>query len=187
MAKSLEIPAVVGVGEATHKIKSGDILIVDGTMGTIIVNPDEETLRIYQEEERKLRGVTERFLRVKDLPAVTLDGKAVAITANIELPDEIQSVQVHGASGIGLYRTEFFYMNRNDTPRRKKIPASKWSGTDKTVSVVLRTWTAVTSSCRVSNARETKPFLVGAISFCLARPDIFKVSGAVLGPRCTAS
>jgi len=180
MAKSLEIPAVVGVGEATHKIKSGDILIVDGTMGTIIVNPDEETLRIYQEEERKLRGVTERFLRVKDLPAVTLDGKAVAITANIELPDEIQSVQVHGASGIGLYRTEFFYMNRNDTPmEEEQFQAYKLVAEQiKPYPVVLRTLDLGGDKFLSSfdMPRELKPFLGWrAIRFCLARPDIFKV------------
>ncbi len=120
MAKSLEIPAVVGVEEVTAKIKTGDTLIVDGGMGVVIVNPDEETLQAYKREEQKLKGITEGFLSVKDLPAVTLDGKSVEIVANIELPEEVLSVKLHGAQGIGLYRTEYFYMNRKDLPSEEE-------------------------------------------------------------------
>ncbi|MFA5276423.1 MAG: phosphoenolpyruvate-utilizing N-terminal domain-containing protein, partial [Candidatus Omnitrophota bacterium] len=116
MAKSLEIPAVVGTEEATIKIKSGDILIIDGGMGIVIVSPDEETLKRYRQEEEKLKGVTERFSAVKSLPAVTRDGKTISINANIEFPEEVSAVKLHGAEGIGLYRTEFFYMNRKDLP-----------------------------------------------------------------------
>jgi len=83
MAKSLEIPAVVGLEEATLKIKTGDILIVDGSMGVVIVNPDQETLANYQQEEEKIKGWVDKFLSVKDLPAVTLDGKSVELNANI--------------------------------------------------------------------------------------------------------
>ncbi len=92
------------------------MLIVDGNTGAVIVNPDEETLQKYQQEVEKLKGVSERFLLVKDLPAVTVDGKTVEIAANIELPDEVPAVKLHGGQGIGLYRTEFFYMNRKGLP-----------------------------------------------------------------------
>ncbi|MDD5770864.1 MAG: phosphoenolpyruvate-utilizing N-terminal domain-containing protein, partial [Candidatus Omnitrophica bacterium] len=116
MAKSLEIPAVVGLEGITSKVNPGDTLIVDGNTGIVIINPDEPTLQEYQEELVKLKNVAERFLSVKELPAVMVDGRAISINANIEFPDEVSSVKLHGSEGIGLYRTEFFYMNRKDSP-----------------------------------------------------------------------
>ncbi|MGE5197127.1 MAG: phosphoenolpyruvate--protein phosphotransferase, partial [Deltaproteobacteria bacterium] len=120
MAKSMEIPAVVGTEDATAKIKTGDIVIVDGSMGMVIVAPDEETLGEYRREEEKLKGMAELFWTVKDLPAVTRDNRTVQIAANIEFPEEVPSVKLHGAQGIGLYRTEFFYMNRKDFPSEEE-------------------------------------------------------------------
>jgi phosphoenolpyruvate-protein phosphotransferase (PTS system enzyme I) len=180
MAKSLEIPAVVGSVEATTKIKSGDMLIVDGTMGIVIVNPDEETLRIYQEEEQKLIGVAERFVAVKDLPAETTDKHRVKIVANIELPEEIPSVKVHGGEGIGLYRTEFFYMNRKDAPtEEEQFQAYKFVAEEmKSSSVVIRTLDLGGDKflSQFEMPKEIQPFLGWrAIRFCLARPDVFKL------------
>ncbi len=180
MAKSLEIPAVVGVQEGTAKIKPGDILIVDGIMGIVIVSPDEETLAAYREEEEKLRGIAERFLSVKDLPAVTLDGKVVEIKANIEFPEEVPSVKLHGAEGIGLYRTEFFYMNRKDLPTEEEhYQAYKYVAEEmKPYPVIIRTidlgGDKFLSQFQVPH--EMQPFLGWrAIRFCLARPEIFKL------------
>jgi phosphoenolpyruvate-protein phosphotransferase (PTS system enzyme I) len=180
MAKSLEIPAVVGLGENINKIKAGDILIVDGTMGVVIVNPDDETLRIYREEEQKLRGVAEKFLQVKDLPAVTLDGRQIDVAANIELPDEIPSVKVHGGQGIGLYRSEFFYMNRKDAPTEDEhFHAYKYVAEEmKPYSVIIRTLDLGGDKflSHFDMPKEIKPFLGWrAIRFCLANPDIFKM------------
>jgi len=180
MAKSLEIPAVVGTVDATAKIKSGDIVIVDGSMGIIIVNPDEDTLHIYQEEEVKLKGIAEKFLEVKDLPAVTKDGKTVEICANIELPDEILSVKIHGAQGIGLYRTEFFYMNRKDAPTEEEhFQAYKYVAEAMNPnSVVIRTLDLGGDKylSQFEMPKEIQPFLGWrAIRFCLARPDVFKL------------
>ena len=180
MAKSLEIPAVVGAVDATTKIKTGDMLIVDGSMGIVIVDPDEDTLRVYEEEGEKLKGVAERFLVVKDLPAVTLDGKSVEITANIEFPDEVPSVKIHGSSGIGLYRTEFFYMNRKDNPTEEEhFQAYKYVAEEiMPYSVVIRTLDLGGDKflSQFEMPKEIAPFLGWrAIRFCLARPDIFKV------------
>ncbi len=180
MAKSLEIPAVVGTVEATLKIKTGDLLIVDGTMGMIIVNPDEATLKVYQEELEKLKGVAEKFLQVKDLPAVTLDGKTVEIVGNIELPDEVPSIKIHGGTGIGLYRTEFFYMNRVDAPNEEEhFQAYKFVAEEmKPNPVIIRTLD-IGGDKFVSHfdmPKEMQPFLGWrAIRFCLARPDVFKM------------
>lgn len=180
MAKSLEIPAVVGLGDNINKIKTGDVLIVDGTMGVVIVNPDEETLKIYQEEEKKLQGIAEKFLQVKDFPAVTLDGATIEISANIELPDEIPSVKIHGGQGIGLYRTEFFYMNRKDTPTEDEhFHAYKYVAEEmKPYPVIIRTLDLGGDKflSQFDMPKEIKPFLGWrAIRFCLARPDVFKM------------
>ena len=180
MAKSLEIPAVVGAEEVTLKINQGDLLIVDGTLGIVIVSPDEETLESYHGEELKLKGVTEKFLSAKDLPAITLDGNKIEINANIEFPDEVPAVKLHGGEGIGLYRTEFFYMNRKDLPTEEDhYQAYKYVAEEMNPhSVVIRTLDIggdkFLSQFKIPH--EMQPFLGWrAIRFCLARPDIFKL------------
>ncbi len=180
MAKSLEIPAVVGLQEATLKIKSGDMLIVDGSTGIVIIDPDKEVLRAYLKKEEKLKGVTEGFLLAKDMPAVTLDGKEIVISANIEFPEEVPSVKLHGGEGIGLYRTEFFYMNRDGLPLEEEhFKAYKYVAQHiKPSSVIIRTLDLggdkFLSQFKVPC--EMQPFMGWrAIRFCLARPDIFKL------------
>ena len=180
MAKSLEIPAVVGVIEATQQIKSGDIVIVDGNMGMVIVNPDEETLASYHQEEEKLKGVAERFWAIKDLPAVTVDGRHIVIAANIEFPEEVPSAKLHGGQGIGLYRTEFFYMNRKDSPsEEEQFRAYKYVAEEmKPHAVIIRSLDLGGDKflSQFHLPQEIAPFLGWrAIRFCLARPDIFKV------------
>jgi len=180
MAKSLEIPAVVGTEEATVRVRPGDTLIVDGGMGVVIIDPDEETLRVYQQEETKLKGIVEKFLTVKDLPAVTRDGKTVEISANIEFPDEVPSVILHGAAGIGLYRTEFFYMNRKDLPTEEEhYQAYKYVAEEmKPHPVIIRTLDLGGDKflSQFEMPHEMEPFLGWrAIRFCLARPDVFKL------------
>ncbi|MCK9603889.1 MAG: phosphoenolpyruvate--protein phosphotransferase [Candidatus Omnitrophica bacterium] len=180
MAKSLEIPAVVGLEEATTKIRPGDILIVDGGMGIVIINPDDETLRTYRQEEEKLKGITQRFLTAKDLSAVTLDGEVIEVNANIEFPDEVPSVKLHGGEGIGLYRTEFFYMNRKDLPTEEEhYQAYKYVAEEmKPYPVIIRTLDLGGDKflSQFEIPREMQPFLGWrAIRFCLARPDIFKL------------
>lgn len=180
MAKSLEIPAVVGLEEATTKIKSGDVLIVDGTTGNVIINPDEETLSLYKEADKKLKGVAERFLPIKDLPAITSDGKSIEINANIELPDEIPAIKLHGGQGIGLYRTEFFYMNRKDLPSEEEhYQAYKYVAQEMSPYPVIIRTLDLGGDKFISQFKiplEMKPFLGWrAIRFCLAMPDVFKV------------
>lgn len=180
MAKSLEIPAVVGVEEATTKIKPQDLLIVDGSMGIVIVDPDEKTLRDYRKEEEKLKSVTQGFLSAKDLSAITLDGKEIEINANIEFPEEVHAVKQHGAEGIGLYRTEFFYMNRNDLPTEEEhYQAYKYVAKEmKPHPVIIRTLDLGGDKflSQFQIPHEMQPFMGWrAIRFCLARPDIFKL------------
>lgn len=180
MAKSLEIPAVVGAEEATSKIKTGDMLIIDGTSGLVIIDPEEDTLRLYRQEEQKLKGVTEKFLSAKDLPAITQDAREIEVNANIELPDDLVSVKLHGAQGIGLYRTEFFYMNRKDLPTEEEhYQAYKYVAEEmKPYPVIIRTLDLGGDKflSQLEIPTEMHPFLGWrAIRFCLARPDIFKL------------
>ena len=180
MAKSLEIPAVVGTQEATLKIKPGDILIIDGGSGIVIIDPDEQTLLSYQQEEKKLKGFTDHFLTTKDLPAVTKDGREIKISANIEFPDEVPSVKLHGAQGIGLYRTEFFYMNRKDQPTEEEhYQAYKYVAQEMAPQpVIIRTLDIGGDKflSQFEMPHELEPFLGWrAIRFCLARPEVFKL------------
>ena len=180
MAKSLEIPAVVGLQAATQRVQAEDLVIVDGTSGSVIVRPDPETVRHYEELKRKYESLDQALLKVRDLPAETPDGQRVQLLANIEMPEEIPSVIAHGAEGIGLYRTEFFYLNRSDLPTEEE-QFEAYRHVAKAMAprpVVIRTidlgGDKFLSELKVP--REMNPFLGWrAIRFCLARPDIFKV------------
>ncbi|HOX54444.1 MAG: phosphoenolpyruvate--protein phosphotransferase [Candidatus Omnitrophica bacterium] len=180
MAKSLEIPAVVGLEVATEKISNGDILIVDGKTGTVIVNPDKETLERYETAKVKLTVQKEKFFSLRELPAKTKDDREVLIAANIELPEEIPSVIDHGARGIGLYRTEYFYMNRTDLPSEEEHYQA-YRHVAQEVSphpVIIRTLDLGGDKflSQLHVPRDMHPFLGWrAIRFCLARPDIFKI------------
>jgi len=179
MAKALEIPAVVGLESGTTQIKNGDPLIVDGSSGVVIVAPDEETLKKYQIQEEKIRGISQVLTTLKDLPAETKDGTRVMLSANIEFPEEVASVLQHGADGVGLYRTEYFYMNRKDLPTEdEQYEAYKQlADSFKERPVVIRTLDLggdkFVSSFQFP--KDMSPFMGWrAIRFCLARPDIFK-------------
>ena len=180
MAKSLEIPAVVGLEKATLKIGNGDTLIVDGKKGIVIVNPDKATLKKYQTRQLEVAEFEKTFINLKDKPAETLDGHRVEISANIELPEEIDSVISHGAEGIGLYRTEYFYMNRKGLPSEdEQFEAYKKVVTKLSKnSVIVRTLDLGGDKflSQLEVPHEMNPFLGWrAIRFCLAKPEIFKV------------
>ncbi len=120
MARSLEIPAVVGSETATQFIDTGDPLIVDGITGVVVVNPSPEIIQEYKERQRIRQRMERDLFQYRDLPPETLDGYRVRILANIELIDEIPSVLDHGAEGIGLYRTEYLYLNRKELPTEEE-------------------------------------------------------------------
>jgi len=116
MAGSLGLPAVIGVSGLMGKLRSGDPVIVDGGSGQVIVNPTETTLARYRSRRADLARRQRRLARLRDLPAITRDRVEIALKANIELPGEIESALDAGADGIGLLRTEFMYMNREEPP-----------------------------------------------------------------------
>lgn len=116
IARAHEIPAVVGLEDITDVVGNGDLLIVDGTDGVVIVNPDPELVAHYRDQQRKEAAADAALLGNRDLPAVTTDGVRIRLAANIDHADEIRSALEHGAEGIGLYRTEYLFMEGERLP-----------------------------------------------------------------------
>lgn len=120
MSRSLEIPAVVGTKEITAIAKVGDDIIVDGSAGEVIVNPTEEEVLVYKDKEARVQEEKAELQKLVDEPSETMDGIAVELAANIGTPDDLDGVKSNGAEGIGLYRTEFLYMGRNELPTEEE-------------------------------------------------------------------
>lgn len=116
MARSLGLPAVLGIADLMGQVRTGETVIVDGTHGTVIVNPTEARLARYHRRQQELAREVRALQHLRDLPAETRDGERVALYANLELPRELEQAVAAGAAGIGLLRTEFLYMNREDVP-----------------------------------------------------------------------
>ena len=180
MAKSLEIPAVVGLENATRAVAMGDTVIIDGIQGVMVINPTPTELQKYQKEQTRYLEFGKSLKRFKDLPCVTKDGRQIELAANIELPEETPSVLSHGADGIGLYRTEFLYMNRVGLPTEEE----QYQAYKKVITamapkpVVIRTFDLGGDKflSHLEMPHEMNPFLGWrAIRFCLASPDIFRV------------
>ncbi|MCS1391003.1 phosphoenolpyruvate--protein phosphotransferase [Lysinibacillus boronitolerans] len=120
MARSLEIPAVVGVGAATTTIQDGDTIIVDGLTGLVLVNPSADVIADYQEKAQKYRAQQAEWSTLVNEQTVSKDGVHVELAANIGSPSDLDGVVRHGAEGIGLYRTEFLYMGRENLPSEEE-------------------------------------------------------------------
>jgi len=179
IAKSLGVPAVVGLKDATLRINNQDPVIIDGQKGLVIINPSTETKELYIKEKNKITASLEKLDDLKDLPAQTLDGKHIFIMANLELSSEIPVVGKYGAEGVGLYRTEFLFMNRLDLPSEEE-QYQAYAQVARSVApfvVTIRTLDIggdkFISSVQIP--KDMTPFLgCRAIRFCLDRPDIFK-------------
>jgi phosphotransferase system enzyme I (PtsI) len=116
MARALDLPAVLGVAGLLGQIDAGDMVVIDGTTGTVVINPTRETVARYEEQREVLALERRQLARLKRLPAVTRDDIEIVLQANLELPRELDQAIAAGAAGIGLVRTEFLYMNRDDLP-----------------------------------------------------------------------
>jgi phosphotransferase system enzyme I (PtsI) len=116
MARSLALPAVLGVAGLLGAVHNGDTVVVDGSSGRVVINPSAEMLAEYEHRQSEYRNEQRMLARLKRVPAVTRDGEAITLLANVELPRESQSALAAGAEGIGLLRTEFMFMNRDDLP-----------------------------------------------------------------------
>ena len=116
LAGALEIPAVVGVGHLVTDVAGGEMAIIDGTRGEVIVDPDEATLSNYRDSEKRFRSMAQRLRPLNSLPAETHDGTRIQLMGNIEFPEEVDHCTDRGADGIGLYRTEFLYLETDREP-----------------------------------------------------------------------
>ncbi|RJP58019.1 MAG: phosphoenolpyruvate--protein phosphotransferase [Candidatus Auribacter fodinae] len=180
MARTLDIPAVVGLHDASKQIKSDVTVIIDGNRGTLIVNPSKQTLERYGKEKTRLELYEEELAQLRTLPAQTQDGYCINIAANIEMPEDVPSVMAHGAQGIGLYRTEFFYMNRRDLPTEDEHYEAYFNVAKKIYPnyVIIRTVDLGGDKflSQLDVPQEMNPYLGWrAIRFCLAQTDFFKV------------
>jgi len=179
MARALEIPAVVGLESITQEVNTGDMVIVDGIIGVVIVNPTPETLREYADKKLRYEDLEKELFKYKQLPAETKDGFRIKVYANIELVEELPSVLEHGAEGIGLYRTEFLYLNRKDLPTEEEHFAIYKSVVEKIspYPVTIRTIDLGGDKfiSQIELAEEMNPAMgLRAIRFCLKEVGIFK-------------
>ncbi|RMF96250.1 MAG: phosphoenolpyruvate--protein phosphotransferase [Candidatus Schekmanbacteria bacterium] len=179
MARSLEIPAVVGLQNITDQVATGDTVIIDGNSGIVIINPDAETLNEYEYKKKKYEDSRKLLFSLKDLPAETLDGYKLKILANIELPDEVNAVETYGGDGIGLYRTEYLFMNRKTMPQEEEQFENyrKIAERMNPKPVTIRTFDLGGDKfiSQMDMAEELNPAMgLRAIRFCLEKVDVFK-------------
>jgi phosphotransferase system enzyme I (PtsI) len=179
VARSMNLPAVVGLRNLSKFVHDGQPAILDGYSGTLIVEPSEQTLFIYGQLEVKRHSVQERLDALHDLPAQTLDGHRMILSGNIELPSDAAVVIAAGAEGIGLFRTEFLYLNRSEFPSEDEqyVQYLEVARLVKPHSVIIRTLDIGGDKFRSEDTspQEVNPFLgFRAIRFCLANVDIFE-------------
>ncbi|MCF8082604.1 MAG: phosphoenolpyruvate--protein phosphotransferase [Deltaproteobacteria bacterium] len=180
MAQALEIPAVVGLEKATALVDDNDLLIVDGSTGDVIIDPDEETIIRYQEKALQLEKYKSSIARKSHLPAQTVDGHRVPITANIEFLEEVAAVREYGGEGIGLYRTEFLYLRSRGFPTEEELFEDYREVAEIMYPFPVSIRTLDLGGDKFASAldisKEMNPALgLRAIRFCLNEPEIFKV------------
>jgi len=179
IARSLEIPAVLGLDNATGTIKNEDLIVVDGTAGIVILHPTEKTLLEFEERRARYEQYMAVITRSSHLQAETKDGLNIRVMGNIELPEEATSVITYGGDGIGLYRTEFQYLSRPDFPSEDEL-FDKYKDVVEVITpkpVTIRTLDINGDKAldRGADSEEENPALgLRAIRYCLKNPDIFE-------------
>ena len=180
VARAVEIPAVVGLESITKLVRTNDDIIIDGAAGLVVVNPDPEMIKVYEDKQRHFQQAQEDYLRYACLPALTADDYKVEIGGNIEFIEEIPSAVSHGAEGIGLYRTEFIYINKEKLPTEEE----HFSHYKSVVSADGLQWATIRTFDLGGDkfysdpklAKEMNPQMgLRAIRFCLKEVELFKV------------
>ena len=181
VARSMKVPAVVGLRDLTKQVQSGDWLLVDGYEGVVIINPSQQTLFRYGQIQLQKKGYEQRLMEANRRPAVTLDGVAIALRANIEKVDEAALVKEYLADGVGLFRTEFLYLSSGRIPSENEqyLAYKAIAEALAPAPVVIRTLDLGGDKPMAGHAhlfpKEDNPFLgYRAIRFCLDNPKIFK-------------
>jgi len=177
VARSLGVPAVVALGHVRTLVRDGDIVVVDGAHGTILVNPSRQALEQYRRLQQLYLDERAELSLLKDVPAETLDGMLIELEANIELPDEAALAVANGATGIGLFRSEFLFMGRGDLPTEQEQFEAYLSvvTTMQHRPVTIRTLDLGADKTLDGEATvATNPALgLRAIRYCLAHPELF--------------
>lgn len=179
MARSLEIPAVVGTKEITTQAAAGDILIIDGIDGEVIINPSNDEMEKYEKKQADFEKQKEEWAKLKDEPTVSSDGTHVELVANIGTPEDVEGVKNNGGEGVGLYRTEFLYMGKTELPTEEEQFEAYKSVLEQMGDkpVVVRTLDIGGDKelPYLELPEEMNPFLgFRAIRLCLERDDIFR-------------
>ncbi len=181
VARSMKIPAVVGLRDLTSKVQAGDSILVDGYEGLVILNPTESTLFRYGQIQRQKRSLEQKLLDASRLPAVTLDGAELPLRANIEKVEEANLVKDYAGDGVGLFRTEFLYLAASHMPTEEEQYAAyrRLAESLSPAPVTIRTLDLGGDKPIASQAhlfpKENNPFLgYRAIRFCLDHSDVFK-------------
>jgi len=179
LARSQGVAAVVGLETASQEIETGDKLILDGNLGTIVVNPTRATLTTYRKEIRRYKKLEKQLLTLTGYPAETLDGRKIELVANIDLPEEVKSASNYGAEGIGLFRTEYFFIAQEQLPSEEeqfrvyRAVVQKMHGQPVTIRVLDIGGDKIADY--IHSSPELNPFMGWrGIRFLLTRMDIFK-------------
>jgi len=180
MARSLNIPAIVGLHNVTEKLETGQHVLLNGTDGLLVVDPTPETFARYGELESKRVQITQKLAELRETKSTTRDGRHIVLSANIELPGDVDAVAANGAEGIGLYRTEFLYLNRTTLPTEDEQYETYRKVAERVSPdpLIIRTFDLGGDKLAPGAADvgdELNPFLGWrAIRFCLENIDIFK-------------
>ena len=181
LARSLIIPAIVGLHEAGRLAREDDMVIVDGNAGVMLVDPDEDSLRYYRKRQQEDRKYYAGLIRLKETPAKTLDDIPIRLQANVELPQDFEIVRQVGASGVGLYRTEFLYMNRETPPEEDEHYETYLSvlGTMAGLPLTIRTMDLgadkQVDGGKQGGSVQANPALgLRAVRLCLKEPALFR-------------
>ena len=181
LLRSLGIPAIVGLQNALTYINEEDYIILDGIHGVVLINPDQRTLNHYRRLQREEKRYYSALSKLKGKPTVTLDGTAVELQANIELPRDFDTVLEVGANGVGLYRTEFLYMNRDEPPDEEEH-FNTYTNVIKILKglpLTIRTLD-LGADKQVDGGRQTGPVAsnpalgLRAVRLCLKEPSLFR-------------
>jgi phosphotransferase system enzyme I (PtsI) len=180
MAGALEIPAVVGLGRFLTDVSGGDVVIVDGNRGILILNPDEETRERYERARTSFRSFESQLGELRDLPAVTRDGTRIPLLGNIEFPPEASHCIERGADGVGLYRTEFLYLGKQSDPSEAEhveayLTVLRLLGSKPVVIRTLDLGADKFATDAEAMAAERNPFLgLRSVRLCLRNLALFK-------------
>ncbi|MBR2363706.1 MAG: phosphoenolpyruvate--protein phosphotransferase, partial [Lentisphaeria bacterium] len=179
LARSIRIPAIVSMNRFYERLEDGDFLIIDGFLGIAVLNPEKETVELYQQKEKGKARLYDEYLRETQLKSETVDGYRVELAANVENAETLDDIKKFGAAGIGLFRTEYLYMNRDSFPSEEEQfeVYKKVAMTLEGRPAIIRTLDLGGDklSALVNTSHEQNPFLgLRAVRLCLAHPELLK-------------